>query len=98
VKRLVILFLAISACTSMPANTVRTADTRPGIAVEGAPAGSKLFIDGNAAGDASAFNGQPGVVRVEAGTHEVDIRDASGRVLFRQKVFVDSETKTVVVH
>ena len=94
-KRLVMIFLA--AC-SMPATTVRTADTRPAIAVEGAPAGSRLFIDGNAAGEASAYNGQPGVVRVEPGTHEVDIRDASGRVLFRQKVFVESETKTVVVH
>jgi hypothetical protein len=96
VKRLWLLLLA--ACISTPATTVRTADTRPAIAVEGAPEGSRLFIDGNAAGEASAYNGQPGVVRVEPGTHEVDIRDASGRVLFKQKVFVESETKTVVVH
>ena len=42
-----------------------------------ARAGSKLFIDGNAAGEASAYNGQPRV---------------------RQKVFVESETKTLMVH
>jgi hypothetical protein len=92
------LWLLLLAACSMPATTVRTADTRPAIAIEGAPAGSRLFIDGNSAGEASAYNGQPGVVRVEPGTHEVDIRDASGRVLFKQKVFVESETKTVVVH
>jgi len=96
VKRLWLLLLA--ACISTPATTVRTADTRPAIAIEGAPAGSKLFVDGNAAGDADAYNGQPAVLRVEAGTHEVDVRDASGRVLFKQKVFVESETKTIVVH
>ena len=94
-KRLWLLLLL--ACAP-PATTVRTAETRPALAIEGAPAGSKLFIDGNVEGDANAYNGQPGILRVEPGTHEVEIREASGRVLFRQRVFVESETKTVVVH
>ena len=36
--------------------------------------------------------------RIEPGTHDVEIRDSSGAVLFSQRVFVESELKTVVVH
>lgn len=92
------LWLLLLLACAPPATTVRTSESRPALAIEGAPAGSKLFIDGNAAGDANAYNGQPGILRVEPGTHEVEIREASGRVLFRQKVFVESETRTIVVH
>ena len=93
-----LLFAAMVAACANPATTVRTPDSRPGLAVEGAPAGSQLFVDGNAMGDANAYNGQPSVLRVEPGTHVVDVRDGSGRVLFQQRVFVESETKTVQVH
>jgi hypothetical protein len=88
--------LSIAAC-AMPSTTVRTPDTRPSLAVEGAPSGSQLFVDGNAVGEAAAYNGQPEVLLVEPGSHVVDVRDRSGKVLFRQTVFVESETKTIQV-
>jgi hypothetical protein len=90
--------LVLTACISTPATTVRTPDSRPGLAIEGAPSGATLYVDGNAVGDANAFNGAPAVLRVEPGTHRVDVRDASGKVVFSQRVFVDSETKTLQVH
>lgn len=90
------LALSIAAC-AMPSTTVRTPDSRPSLAVAGAPPGSQLFVDGNAVGEAAAYDGQPRVLLVEPGTHQVDVRDASGRVLFQQTVFVESETKTVQV-
>ncbi len=98
-KRLVALPAALwlAACP-MPQTVVRTADTRPSIAVVGAPPGSVLFVDGQRVGEAAAYAGQPNVLIVEPGSHEVDVRDAAGTVLFRQRVFVESELKTIRVH
>ncbi|MFL5456484.1 MAG: hypothetical protein ACJ78X_08800 [Myxococcales bacterium] len=90
--------LSIAGCVSSPSTTVRTTDTRPSLAVEGAPSGSQLFVDGNVVGDAAAYDGRPAVLRVEPGTHVVVVRDTSGKVIFKQTVFVESETKTIQVH
>ena len=95
-KRLRLLAALLAAC-AMPATTVRTPDSRPSLAITGAPPGSLLFVDGNAAGDAGSYDGQPAVLLVEPGTHVVDVRDSSGRVIFTQTVFVESETKTIQV-
>jgi hypothetical protein len=89
--------LALAACAG-PTTTVRTVDTRPAIAVAGAPGGSLLLVDGVAAGEAAAYDGNPNVLRLEPGTHLVEIRDREGRVLFAQRVFVESELKTIQVH
>jgi len=89
--------LSIAACGAMPSTTVRTTDSRPSLAVEGAPRGSLLFVDGNRIGDAGVYDGQPAVLLVEPGTHVVDVRDTSGKVIFRQTIFVESETKTIQV-
>ena len=42
--------LALAACAG-PTTTVRTVDTRPALAVQGAPAGTTLYVDGYAVGD-----------------------------------------------
>jgi len=89
--------LALSACVG-PTTAVRTVDTRPAIAISGAPSGSVLYVDGYAVGDPSAYDGRPNVLRVEPGTHDVELRDRAGAVIFSQRVFVESELKTVVVH
>jgi hypothetical protein len=90
--------LALAACTAMPSTNVRTTDTRPSLAIEGAPSGSLLLVDGLTMGDATAYNGRPAVLRVEPGTHVVEVQDSAGRVVYRQTVFVESETKTIQVH
>jgi hypothetical protein len=89
--------LSLVAC-AMPATTVRTPDSRPSLAVVGAPLGSQLFVDGNPMGDAALYDGEPTILLVEPGSHVVDLRDGHGRVLFQQTVFVDGETKTIQVH
>ena len=91
------LALAAAACVG-PTTTVRTVDTRPALAIAGAPSGTVLYLDGVAVGDPASYDGNPNVLRVEPGTHEVDIRDRSGQSLFKQRVFVESELKTVQVH
>ncbi|MGB8930496.1 MAG: hypothetical protein WCC48_04505 [Anaeromyxobacteraceae bacterium] len=88
--------LLAAACVG-PSTTVRTVDTRPAIAVVGAPAGTLLVVDGLAVGDPARFNGNPNILRLEPGTHDVEIRSGDS-VIFSQRVFVESELKTVKVH
>lgn len=89
--------LALAGCVG-PTTTVRTVDTRPAIAVVGAGPGLTLYVDGARVGDPAAYDGNPNVLRVEPGTHELELRDAAGGVVFRQRVFVEGELKTVKVH
>ncbi|ACG71662.1 conserved hypothetical protein [Anaeromyxobacter sp. K] len=89
---------ALVAGCAMPQTVVKTIESRPSLAVAGAPAGAVLVVDGQPVGDASAYDGNPTVLRVEPGTHQVEIRDPSGAAVYRQTVFVESELKTVRVH
>lgn len=90
-----VALIATAACAG-PTTVVRTVDTRPAIAVVGAPAGAVLFLDGVAVGDPASYDGNPGVLRVEPGTHQIEIR-VGGRAMFTERVFVESELKTVRV-
>ncbi len=89
--------VALGGCAA-PNTTVRTVDTRPSIALQGAQRNTVLVVDGRPIGEASAYDGNPLVLRIEPGTHEIEIHDMAGQVLFRQTVFVESELKTIVVH
>jgi len=98
-RRLLVLLLILSAAAcSTPSTVVKTPDTRPALAIEGAPAGAILFLDGVRVGEANRYDGQPDVLRVEPGTHTVTIKGADGAELLVQKIFVESEQKTIKVH
>ena len=97
-KSLAIFLMVFLAACSMPSTVVKTPDTRPSLAFEGAPEGAVLFLDGVRAGLANQYDGQPDVLRIEPGTHLVTITGADGAVLLEQKVFVESELKTLKVH
>lgn len=94
------LLLAVSflAACSTPSTTVRTVDTRPAIAILDAAPGAVLVVDGKVIGPAVNYSGQPTVLRIEAGTHDVEIRDPAGNTVYRQTIFVESEIKTIRVH
>jgi uncharacterized lipoprotein YajG len=95
---LALTFALLLASCSAPSTTVRTVDTRPAIAILDSAPGAILVLDGRPVGQAAAYNGQPNVLRLEPGTHEVEIRDPAGTAVFRQTVFVESEIKTIRVH
>jgi hypothetical protein len=97
-KLVITLATAFAAACAGPTTVVRTVDTRPALAFSGAPGGTILYVDGNALGDPRRWDGRPDILRVEAGTHAIEIRDGSGAVVFSQRVFVESELKTVKVH
>jgi hypothetical protein len=98
-KMRVILLIAVflSAC-AMPSTQVRTADTRPGLAFEGAPEGAAVYVDGLAMGEAAKYDGKPGFLLVEPGTHRVSLTARDGSVLLDRNVYVESGIKTLKVH
>ena len=94
---MLVTLLLLAAC-SMPTTTVRTTDTRPGIAIDGAPDGAILYVDGQRIGEANKYDGQPNVLVVEPGTHTVVVKGADGTPIFDRKIYVESELKTIKVH
>jgi hypothetical protein len=82
----------------MPSTTVRTTDTRPSLAFEGAPEGAKVYLDGLLMGEAEKYDGQPGMLVVEPGTHNIVVKGHDGSILLEQRVYVESEIKTIKVH
>ncbi len=91
------VLLALAAC-AMPQTTVRTVESRPTLAISGAPAGAVLVVDGQSVGEAAQYDGNPTVLKLEPGTHRVEIRGAGGAVLYQQQVYMESELKRIEVH
>ena len=58
--------LGAAGCVG-PTTTVRTVDTRPAIAVAGAPSGAVLYVDGIAVGSADSYDGNPNVLLIAGG-------------------------------
>lgn len=96
-KPLAVSLMILLAACSMPSTVVKTPDTRPSLAFEGAPEGAVLFLDGIRTGLAAQYDGQPNILLVEPGTHLVTVRGTDGSVLLDQKVYVESELKTLKV-
>jgi hypothetical protein len=87
---LVILIILIAGC-AYPTTSTRTVDDRPSIAIQGAPRGAMLFVDGLNMGEAQQYNGKPKALLLETGTHVVEVRDQE-RTFLSEKVFLGSGT------
>jgi uncharacterized lipoprotein YajG len=98
VKRFIILIAvaALAGC-ALPHTTVSTGMPQPTMIVTGAPTGSVLVVDGLDMGSAAQYNGNPKVLAVLEGTHQVEVR-LGANVVFREKAFVSSgQSHTVAV-
>jgi len=84
-------------CNSYPITKTSTVDSRPTLSFTGAPADGILFIDNLEIGPVAVYNGNPKVLTVEPGTHDVEIMQ-NNKVIFQQTVFVESENKIISVH
>ena len=94
---LVLVVLMLLAACSLPQTTVRTGLPAPTLIVTGAPSGSVLIVDGLEMGSATQYDGNPKVLAVLEGTHQVEVRLGSS-VVHREKAFVSSgQSHTVVV-
>jgi hypothetical protein len=94
---IIALTLSLGAC-ALPETTVKTGSPRPQLAIKGAPADTILIVDGLAMGPASQYDGNPKVLVVEEGVHQVQIQ-RSGKTIHTEKAFVSNgETKTITVN
>jgi uncharacterized lipoprotein YajG len=97
VKSLAILVAMAALTGCMPQTTVRTGMSPPTLMVAGAPSGSVLFVDGLDMGSATQYDGNPKVLAVLEGTHQVEVRLGSNLV-YKEKAFVSSgQSHTVAV-
>lgn len=88
--------LLLLACAD-PVTQTRTVDDRARVRLQGATPGTTLYIDGESMGDAAAYAGKPGVIRVASGTHLFEVKRGE-TVLLSEKVFLGGgEQRTVVV-
>ena len=92
-------FLSIFAvgCNTYPVTSVSTVDSRPTLSFTGTSQGEVLLVDGINMGPVSQYNGNPKVLRVERGTHEVTVTE-NNKTVFQQSVFVESENKVISLH
>ena len=94
---LALIGIALLAACSMPQTTVRTGLPAPTLIVRGAPSASVLVVDGMEMGRAAQYDGNPNVLAVLEGTHQVEVR-LGANVVYREKTFVSSgQSHTVVV-
>ena len=83
---IVALLITLSAC-ALPQTTVRTGSEQPSLVVKGAPSGTDLYVDGLEMGPAAQFDGNPNVLAVLEGVHQVEIRQGNA-VIYHDKVFL----------
>ena len=93
---LVVIGLFMTAC-AMPETKIQSADSRPKLMIQGAPLSSILYLDGLKVGPAHDYNGKPGILIIEPGTHEVTFKSTDGQTLHHQRFFVESEIKTIIL-
>jgi len=93
---IIVFIITIVGC-SMPTTTVRSIDSRPSIAIKGASSTAELLVDDLKMGKAETFNGEPQTLTLEPGTHKISIIE-NGTIIYEQKIFVESELKTITVH
>jgi hypothetical protein len=84
-------------CNTYPVTSVSAVDSRPTLSFTGATEGEILFVDGINMGSVSQYNGNPKVLVVQPGTHEVSAM-VNNKTVFQQTVFVESEHKVISIH
>jgi hypothetical protein len=92
-------FLGIFAigCNSYPVTKVSAVDSRPTLSFKGAPPDGILFVDGINMGLVSQYNGQPRVLIVQPGSHEITVSE-NNHTIFQQSIFVENESKEISIH
>ncbi len=86
--------MLLAAGCALPVTTVRSVDTRPSISIHGTSERADLYVDGIKMGKAADFR-EPNQLKLESGAHKVSIVEA-GTTTFEQKIFIESEHKTII--
>ena len=89
--------LLLSAC-AVPDTTVKTGSPRPTLVIKGAPADSTLLVDGRLMGPTTQFNGDPNVLILEEGLHQIVIKQAGITIHAEKTVISNGESRTVTIN
>ena len=76
------------AC-SYPEKRTYTPDSRPRLAILGAPADAVLYIDGLKIGPAKDYDGKPNALAVLSGQHLIEVKQSGHSILERRAYFSD---------
>lgn len=93
-SQMFILGLFLVSCAD-PTSSVQTIDDRPQLAVQGAPAGSRLLVNGIDVGAANDFNGKNAVLRLEKGIQSVVVQ-LDGTAVHNEQVFLSDDVLRVI--
>jgi hypothetical protein len=85
------LTLLLTGCT-YPTQTIEQGTASGHLSFTGAPAGTRIAVDGNDVGAAEYFDGAKHVLDVTPGTHRVVAR-TGGQVIYDNQVYVGSDSK-----
>lgn len=92
-----ILGLFAIGCNTYPVTKADAVDSRPTLSFTGASEGAVLLVDGINMGAVSKYNGNPDVLRVLPGSHQITVM-GSNKVIFQETIFVESENKVINIH
>ena len=94
----VFLLLGTVGCP-YPESQVRTADDRPQIAVQDAPRGSILYVDGIKIGPAKNYSPKTSPLILEPGTHQIIVRTDGDGIMLKETIFLGGgELKVLKIH
>jgi hypothetical protein len=88
------LLLAVTACSN-PTVSVNTIDDRPKLQFVNARPTETLILDGISVGPASVYDGEHKTLVVDAGTHEVEVRDGSRTIFLGSIYFGGGASRTI---
>lgn len=89
--------IALTGCVNTPTTNVQVKDDRPLIMFAGAKQGDVVFIDGLQMGEAVQFSAGDAALRIESGSHNIQIQ-RSGTTILNKKFFVsDGVNKTFIL-
>ncbi|MBB3224415.1 hypothetical protein [Pseudoduganella umbonata] len=92
----IVMAVALAGC-ALPTTDVKTGSLRPALAVQGAPAGALLYVDGIQIGEAALYDGKARKVMIEEGAHRIEVKQGA-TLLHTQQIFAGAgETAVVVV-
>ncbi|MGJ3233250.1 MAG: hypothetical protein ACFE0P_15780 [Oceanicaulis sp.] len=88
--------VSLSACASYPERTVTQGGERGAIALQDAPAGAELFVNGASMGPAAQYDGEAGVLELERGRYLVEVR-VGAQTIFQREVYLGDAVMTLDV-
>lgn len=88
--------LLLAGC-SYPHSTVSTVDTRPHLAIAGAPVGAQLTIDNVAMGAATDYTPDKRIITLDHGTHHVTVSNG-GKIIYDNDIYLgDGADSTITI-